>query len=132
MLPEPRCGPLPEGPPCPPPGGSSMTRRVSRRTFIGGAAGAGFLAAGGASWAALVARDSGAEPTAPDLEPTAPPASQPSPTATPIVPRGGRQVIVSPSAFSIDTFDAQLTGESSAVEILGRTHSRLVQWTDLR
>jgi ABC-type transport system substrate-binding protein len=59
------------------------------------------------------------------------PAPQPSPTATPVVPRGGRQVIVSPSAFSIDTFDAQLTGESSVVEILGRTHSRLVQWTDI-
>jgi peptide/nickel transport system substrate-binding protein len=108
-----------------------MTRRVSRRRFIGGAAGASFLAAGGASWAALVARDSYTETAATDVEPTAPPASQPSPAATPVVPRGGRQVIASPSAFSIDTFDAQLTGESSVVEILGRTHSRLVQWTDV-
>ena len=109
-----------------------MTRRVSRRTFIGGAAGAGFLAAGGASWATLVARDSDTDPADPGLEPTLTQTIEPTPSPTAVPPpRGGRQVIVSPSAFSIDTFDAQLTGESSVVEILGRTHSRLVQWSDI-
>ena len=33
-------------------------------------------------------------------------------------------------SFNFDTFDAQHSGEPSVVEVLGRTHSRLVTWTD--
>ena len=111
-----------------------MTRRIPRRAFIAGSASAGVLATGGASWAVMVSRDSDSEPAAPGFEPTPGPTQTPEPTPGPTAPpppRGGRQVIVAPTGFSIDTFDSQLTGESSVVEILGRTHSRLVQWEDV-
>jgi ABC-type transport system substrate-binding protein len=53
----------------------------------------------------------------------------PVPTA-PAPQAGGSQTITAAGRFNIDTFDAQLTGESSVIDILGRTHSRLVQWVD--
>ena len=105
-----------------------MSRRISRRAFIGGAAGAGALAAGGLTWGALAARDGGGRAATPQYLPTSPPA--PSPTPIPPQPRGGRHITVAPLGLSIDTFDAQLTGDSSVLEILGRTHSRLVEWTN--
>jgi len=37
---------------------------------------------------------------------------------------------VSADSFNFDTFDAQRAGEPTVVEVLGRTLSRLVQWTD--
>jgi|GEM_PF-2601746 len=106
-----------------------MRRRISRRGFIGGAAGAGALAAGSAAWAILAAREPETLPASP--RGSAEPGPAPSPTATlPPPPAGGRQVITAPASFDLDTFDAQLTGKSAVVEILGRTHSRLVQWVD--
>lgn len=85
------------------------------------------LAVAGTGGAAiLAARDDGDEPRAvTEYQPTPEPTAVPTPTA----PRpGGSQTITAPGSFNFDTFDAQLTGESSVVEILGRTHSRLVQW----
>jgi peptide/nickel transport system substrate-binding protein len=35
---------------------------------------------------------------------------------------------MAPASFHFDTFDAQITGEPSVLEVLGRTHSRLVRW----
>jgi ABC-type transport system substrate-binding protein len=108
-----------------------VSRRVSRRAFIGGAAGATALAAGGSTWAILATRDSEATPVSRQPSPTAaiPASTTPSATATlPPPPPGGRQVIVAPTGFGLDTFDAQLTGKSAVVEILGRTHSRLLNW----
>ncbi|MEO8539791.1 MAG: ABC transporter substrate-binding protein [bacterium] len=106
-----------------------MTRRISRRTFIAGAS-ASAAAVGAAGYVALSGRNGSSSP-----KPATPLESLPSPTPTtvptPTAPRpGGSQTITAPGRFNLDTFDAQLTGESSVVEILGRTHSRLVQWAD--
>lgn len=38
--------------------------------------------------------------------------------------------IAAPDRFAFDTFDAQRTGEVSVAEVLGRTHSRLIEWDD--
>ena len=38
--------------------------------------------------------------------------------------------IAAPTRFSFDTFDAHRTGESSVAEVLGRTHSRLIEWDE--
>jgi peptide/nickel transport system substrate-binding protein len=43
-------------------------------------------------------------------------------------PRGGVARLIAPASFSFDTFDAQRAGETSVLEILGRTHSRLLNW----
>ncbi len=110
-----------------------MKRRIPRRAFIGGAAGAGALAVGGSTWAILAARDETTSPASnrPTATSPASPVGTPSPTATlPPPPPGGRQVIVAPAGLDLDTFDAQLSGKSSVVEVLGRTHSRLMQWVD--
>lgn len=102
-----------------------MSFRLPRRAFLGGAA-AGLLAAG-AGTAGLLSRGNRAS------EPRVPAAPQPTltptPAPTPTNPRtGGSQTIAAAARFNFDTFDAQLTGEPSVVEILGRTHSRLLQW----
>lgn len=102
-----------------------MNRRLSRRAFLGGSAVA--AAAGGAGLVGILAtREEGAGPTAtPEYQPTPEPTSVPTPTS----PKpGGSQTITAPGRFNFDTFDAQFTGESSVVDVLGRTHSRLVQW----
>lgn len=74
----------------------------------------------------------GTKPPAPS--PTAGPTAtpQPSPGASPTGtaragPRGTAR-ITSPNSFTIDTFDAQLSGSAALNEILGRTHSRLLNW----
>jgi ABC-type transport system substrate-binding protein len=51
------------------------------------------------------------------------------PSPTPL-PRGGTARLVAPYALSFDTFDSARAGEASTVEVLGRTHSRLLQWAD--
>lgn len=105
-----------------------MSRRLSRRAFAGGAAGAGALLAAGLT-GAVFRRGDGRPHPAGNAEFGPVPTPSPSPTSLPPPPRGGRQVITAPGSINVDTFDAQLTGESSVVEILGRTHSRLVEWT---
>jgi len=57
-------------------------------------------------------------------------APSPSATPTPSPPRGGGARFAAPASLTFDTFDALATGEPAAFEILGRTHSRLVQWSD--
>jgi peptide/nickel transport system substrate-binding protein len=58
------------------------------------------------------------------ITPTTPPSATPTP-----VPQGGVARLVSSRGFNFDTFDAARSGELSALEVLGRTHSRLVRWT---
>ncbi len=57
-------------------------------------------------------------------------ASGPSLTPTAIPRRGGVARVPSPGRFNFDTFDTQRTGEPSVLEVLGRTHSRLLDWGD--
>lgn len=109
----------------------SQRRRLSRRTFIGGGvAAAGALGAGAAFLAGRPGSSSPAAPAA-TRSPAASslPSSTPSPTPTPL-PRGGIIRIAAAQRFNFDTFDARRTGEPSVVEVLGRTHSRLVEWID--
>lgn len=104
-----------------------MTGPISRRAFLAGASAATVAAAGTGAFVML--RDRGDEPRAqsPAASPeaTAPAAPTPQPAAA---RTGGVQHIVSPGRIDPDTFDSQLTGDSSTVEVLGRTHSRLVNW----
>lgn len=102
-----------------------MSKRLSRRAFLGGSAVAAAAAGAGAA-GILLRRDDGAEtPALAEFAPTPVPTAIPTPTS----PKpGGSQTITAPGSFNFDTFDAQLTGESGVVEVLGRTHSRLVQW----
>lgn len=112
-----------------------MPRRMTRRAaLIGGAASAGVVAVGGATLLARrgdsPAADPGASPTPRTFTPTPEPtATTPAPSPTP-VPRGGVMAICAPDRFAFDTFDAQRTGEVSVAEVLGRTHSRLIEWDD--
>ena len=112
----------------------NQARRFSRRAFIaGGVAAAGALGAGAAVFAGRSGSSSPAAPTVAPPPPTSsvPPSPSPSPTPTPL-PRGGTIRLAAPHRFSFDTFDAQRTGEPSVVEVLGRTHSRLVDWVDFQ
>ncbi|MCZ7576611.1 MAG: hypothetical protein M5U18_06010 [Dehalococcoidia bacterium] len=109
-------------------------RRLNRRTFLaGGAAAAGVVGAG----AVVLANRSGSRSGQPAATPPtrtprpASPTPAPASTATPF-PRGGIIRLAAPARFNFDTFDAQLTGEPSVIGVLGRTHSRLLQWADLR
>ena len=106
-----------------------MTRRVSRRAFLAGAGGAAVVAATGGTAAVIAIRSGSSKPqTAPATEsPTSIPAATPTPTATPIA-RGGIARITSATSFNIDTFDSQLSGSTALNEVLGRTHSRLLNW----
>jgi len=38
--------------------------------------------------------------------------------------------VVAPATLAFDTFDAQRSGEPALAEILGRTHSRIVEWAE--
>ena len=109
----------------------SLGRRMSRRRLLAGAAA---LAAAGGTGATLMALRGAESPAAaPDAPSTRPPASAtapPTPTATPEPPRGGIARIAARGSFNFDTFDGQRSGEASVIEVLGRTHSRLVQWSD--
>jgi ABC-type transport system substrate-binding protein len=107
-----------------------MSRPVSRRAFIAGGAAAGATIAAGGAFA--LSQRGGSKPSAsPAVGETETPATQASSaTPSPTPRRGGKQVLAATSELSFDTFDAQLTGKSATVEILGRTHSRLLQWGD--
>ncbi len=112
---------------------SVSARRLSRRTLLaGGIAAAGAVGAGAIVLASRAGSGS-TEQATPSHTRTPRPASPtpaPAPTPTP-VPRGGVIRLAAPARFNFDTFDAQRTGEPSVVEVLGRTHSRLLQWVDL-
>lgn len=60
--------------------------------------------------------------------PTATPTPAPSPTP---LPRGGTARLTANQSWNLDTYDAQRTGERSVIEILARTHSRLIDWVDI-
>lgn len=107
---------------------------LSRRAFI-----AGGVVAAGAVGAGLVVRGVPSDPEpAPGGTPTGftpvPTGDTSSPaaaaTVTP-VPRGGVFRRTSPASFSFDTFDALKTGEPSVAEVVARTHSRIVRWSQL-
>lgn len=98
-------------------------RRLPRRRFLAGGSAAALAAAGGATFA--LRRGSPAPaPAAPS------PTATPPPTATPGGPSGGTARIHAPASFNFDTFDALKSGEPTVLEVLGRTHSRLVDWVD--
>lgn len=105
-------------------------RRWSRRqALIGGASLAAVGATGGAF--ALARRSGDAEPVnAAAIAPSTPAAPLQTPTPRPAQLRGGVVRLAAPQSFNFDTFDAQRTGEPSVAEVLGRTHSRLVTWTN--
>lgn len=106
---------------------------ISRRTLLAAGA-ATTLGIGTAGVLAVRSQGAGA-PATPKVTATSSPAvaRTPSPgataTATPI-PRGGSVRRTSPYAFSFDTFDAQRSGEVSVLEVLARTHSRLLSWSE--
>ncbi len=106
-----------------------MTRKIPRRAIVAGGV---VLAAGGAGM--IRAMRSGEDTKTPAASPTPrasatpPPSAGASPTGTTPARTRGTARITSPNGFSIDTFDAQLSGSSALNEVLGRTHSRLLNW----
>lgn len=106
-------------------------RRITRRQALGSAIAIG-VAGAGAGVAALALRQGSPEKARPSPSSTPSPAAgaTPSPTPTPLPRRGGTARFAAPVGFNFDTFDAQRSGEPSLVELLGRTHSRLVHWAD--
>ncbi|MGE3076298.1 MAG: ABC transporter substrate-binding protein [Dehalococcoidia bacterium] len=106
-----------------------MSRRIARRSLLAGAGGATVVAVAGGTAAVVATRGKGSNPqTAPTTPSSSPsPSSTPTPSATPIS-RGGIARITSATSFNIDTFDAQLSGSTALNEVLGRTHSRLLNW----
>ncbi len=106
----------------------ASARRWSRRQVL---IGSGSLAALGAAGGAFaVARRSGDSPPANAVQTTLPARTPPPATPATTHLRGGTARIAAPQSFNFDTFDAQRTGEPSVAQVLGRTHSRLVTWTD--
>ncbi len=88
--------------------------------------------------AALVAAGGGRVEPAETDETAAGPATVTNPpaTAAPLatataIPRGGQVRRSASHSFSFDTFDSLQTGEASVIEVLGRTHSRLLRWSRL-
>lgn len=106
-----------------------MSRRVSRRAFLAGAGGAAIIGAAGTTAGVLATRGSGSKPSAVPVTaiPSTAPAQTVSPSATPNV-TGGIARITAAASFNIDTFDSQLSGSTALNEVLGRTHSRLLNW----
>lgn len=113
---------------------SWRNRRLSRRAAIGG--GAAFVAGLGAlavhrSWPSQSDEAPGHLAPAPeatvgaDTEAVA--GSTPAPAGD--EPRGFAR-LTSGGRLHFDTLDAVRTGEPSLVEVLGRTHSRLVSWAE--
>ncbi|MCC6388820.1 MAG: hypothetical protein IT302_15720 [Dehalococcoidia bacterium] len=108
---------------------SPVSRRVSRRTFLAGGASAALVASCGGRSASETRPQPGelaGETTGP-IVPTAGATAAPTPA-----PRrsGGTARVVAPSTLAFDTFDAQRSGEPALAEILGRTHSRIVEWAE--
>lgn len=110
-----------------------INRRFTRRAVVVGGAGLGVAGLASAAGWSVFGRNgnSTVPPTAvPTRSATA--ASTPVATALPEprpTPSGELRVPLM-RGFNLDTFDAARSGEQSLVEILGRTHSRLVAWHD--
>lgn len=106
-----------------------MAARLTRRRFLA-ASGAAGLAAAGSAAGVLATRGNERGPDLPAV--SARPASATSTattvTATPPAAPTGTARLVADRSFQFDTLDALRTGELSTLEILGRTHSRLLQW----
>ncbi len=102
---------------------------LSRRQIL--VAGSGLAAAAGAAAAAMVVAGRGSAPSRPAESPAVLPSPTPAQTAaaTPL-PQGGIARLVAARSLSFDTFDAQRSGEPSVIEVMGRTHSGLVDWVD--
>lgn len=115
--------------------GPTAARRLSRRRVLIAATGVAAAAAAGVAGIAL-SRGGGGETSAPARSPTAPASpSRASPSRASPTPdtriRGGVARLPAATTFAFDTFDTLRAGEPSVAEVLGRTHSRLVSWTDL-
>src|SRR5689334_6196739 len=107
-------------------------RRFTRRRVLAGSVLGGATVAGVVTGAVFATRD-GRSATSPAA--TAPPCARPTAGASPATPTanprpGGLFRKQSPTGFTFDTFDPQVTGQPSVIEVLGRTHSRLLNWTD--
>lgn len=87
----------------------------------------GAAALGGTVFALNRGGDAPRRPSGAPQASTSPGATAATPSPTP-VPKGGIARVVSAGRFNFDTFDVQRSGEPSVVEVLGRTHSRLVDW----
>lgn len=98
---------------------------LRRRALLGaaGAATAGMLAGCGGGSAKRSTTTPRTDATATGTTTTPRATSAPPPR-----PHGGVARRVAPMSFAFDTFDSQKTGDASVLEVLGRTHSRLVQW----
>jgi peptide/nickel transport system substrate-binding protein len=113
----------------------SRSKGLSRRTLLLGGAGFATAAAAGSVWAATRGTESTSS-LAPGEPASTPATARPTPTPPPQgAPNGvetpsGKAALYAPWRFAFDTLDAVRTGERSAVEILGRTHSRIVTWDD--
>lgn len=99
---------------------------VSRRRILAASAFPALLGAGCGGGAKTLATVEA--PTAGETAATSVPTVAPSPTPPPR-PRGGIARLQSRRSLSFDTFDADLSGDASTVEVLGRTHSRLIDYT---
>ncbi|MBI5949329.1 MAG: hypothetical protein HY875_14420 [Chloroflexi bacterium] len=108
--------------------GTDGRARLSRRRLLG--AGLAVAAAGTAGAVTIARRGSGPD-RVPEAGATASPEPSvtPSPTPDPRV-KGGTARLFSPTSFQFDTFDSLRTGEPSVAEVLGRSHSRVITWTD--
>ena len=110
-----------------------MGRLYSRRSIVRGgiAAGGSMVFAAGCSGngpprtPATAAREPAETPEPVTATATAATIAAPSAAAP---ARGGKATVMAPRAFTFDTLDAQQSGDLSTIEILGRTHSRLVAW----
>ncbi|MCC7362818.1 MAG: hypothetical protein IT303_00465 [Dehalococcoidia bacterium] len=113
-----------------------MTARWTRRRFLAGGSIALVAAGGAAAGVVAATRDGGGAPRAsasPTPTPSPPTTSTPipaTPTATPEPAPSGVLRVPAAVGFNFDTFDAQRAGEPTVAEVLGRTHSRLVQWRE--
>ncbi len=90
------------------------------------------LACGGGAAGVRPATGVSENATPPSASSTTPdPTRATTATATPEPrPRGGVARLAAGRSFAFDTLAPHLSGESSTLEVLGRTHSRLVQWAD--
>ncbi|MFN0096583.1 MAG: ABC transporter substrate-binding protein [Dehalococcoidia bacterium] len=108
-------------------------RGLSRRSLLAGALAAPVAVAcsNGRSRPPAATPEPTAEPSGASVVITQPPTPtiEPSPS-TPRARTGGATSIASPRAFSFDTLAPHLADDVSAIEVLGRVHSRLVQWSD--
>ncbi len=99
-----------------------------RRLLAAGGAVVATAATAGAS-GFLLTRGSATSSKAAPLPPLPSPTPFPQAAATSL-PRGGTARVVAPRSFNFDTFDAARSGDPTVLEVLGRTHSRLVEWAD--